>query len=83
MDGLQTFAEIRLNPVVVDERIVDVEQKDGAVRSAHRDVPPLATATSLTIDGERLPEARKQRALAALVKRAALISNEPARSAQG
>src|SRR3984885_13445631 len=37
--GLKTLAEVRLDPVVVEQRIVDVEQKDGADRSAHGDVP--------------------------------------------
>jgi hypothetical protein len=30
--GFKAFAEIGLNPVVVEERIVDVEQKNGANR---------------------------------------------------
>src|SRR5271168_2112592 len=39
MGGFKTFAEVRLDPVVVEQRIVDVEQKDGVDRSAHGDVP--------------------------------------------
>ena len=39
MSGLKTLAKVRLNPVVVEERIVDVEQKDGIKRCVHSDVP--------------------------------------------
>jgi hypothetical protein len=38
MGGFKTFAEVRLDPVVIEERIVDVEQKDGIKRCAHFDV---------------------------------------------
>jgi hypothetical protein len=30
-----------LNPVVVEQRIVDVEEKDGVDRGAHGDVPSV------------------------------------------
>jgi hypothetical protein len=38
MGGPEAFAEVRLNAVVVEQRIVDVEEKDGVDRGAHGDV---------------------------------------------
>ena len=32
MGGLHPFSKVLLNPVVVEERVVDIEQKDGAGR---------------------------------------------------
>ena len=37
--GLQPFSKVLPNSVVVEERIVDVEQKDGVDRCIHSDVP--------------------------------------------
>src|ERR1700739_2505257 len=39
MRGFETFTEIRLNPIVVEKRIVDVEQKDRGARRAHSNTP--------------------------------------------
>ena len=37
----QLLPQVVLNPVVVEQCVVDVEQKDGLGRAAHRDCPPL------------------------------------------
>ena len=40
----KTLAKVRLNAVVVEEGVVDVEQEDGAGRGAHGRCPLLAIA---------------------------------------
>ena len=44
MSAGELLPQVILNPVVVEERVVDVEQKDGVGRGAHGDVPSAAQA---------------------------------------
>ena len=39
VSGLQPFSKVVPKPVVIEERIVDVEQEDGVSRCIHSDVP--------------------------------------------
>ena len=54
MGARELPSEVVLKPVVVEERVVDVEQKDGLGRGAHGDVPRLRSALSALI----MPSAR-------------------------
>src|SRR5208282_3726083 len=60
MGSFKTFAEVRLDPVVVEQRIVDVEQKDGVDPSAHGDVSCWRLREAATVDDELPPDAREQ-----------------------
>ena len=78
MGGFKTFAEVRLDPVVVEQRIVDVEQKDGVDRMRSSRCLPLANASWFAEPPSRL----EQSARARRVSRAGSISSEAARSAE-
>ena len=45
--ALKLLSQVVLKPVVIEKRVVDVEQKDRLGRGAHGDVPSLRSALSV------------------------------------